>query len=140
MLEDLNVLEAERQRLYQEFPPRGDFRLGSISVTFGKCGKRQCVCAQKDHPGHGPHYRWTATRNGKTMAQHLRLGPELEQARRQVEAGHRFQEWYQKVIETNEQICRMKPVFAIEDEKELDTLKKKLQRKFFSRRKRKSTG
>jgi hypothetical protein len=25
-----------------------------------RCGKPNCVCAQPDHPGHGPRYLWTA--------------------------------------------------------------------------------
>jgi len=140
MTEDLKTFEMRRERLCQRLASCGDFRLGNISVTFSKCGKKKCICHQKDHPGHGPRYLWSTTRKGKSLAQHLRLGPELDQVRRQVEAGRRFQDWCREVIETNEQICRLRPVPEIEDEKKLDSLKKKLRRKFFRKRKRKSTG
>ena len=133
MPEDLKGLEAQRDRLYQKLSSLGDFRLGTISATFGKCGKKKCACAQKDHPGHGPHYRWTATRHGKTVAQHLRLGPDLDQAQKQVEQGRCFLDWYEEFIETNETICRLRPVPEIADDKELETLKKKLRRRFSPR-------
>lgn len=139
-MDDLKSFEMRRGALYQKLASLGDFRPGNISVTFGKCGKKKCVCHQKGHPGHGPRYLWSTTRKGKSLAQHLRLGPELDQVRRQVEAGRHFHGWCQEVIETNEQICRLRPVPEIEDEKELDTLKKKLRRKFFRKHKRKSIG
>jgi len=37
----------------------GDFRRGSVSKNYRKCGKPNCVCAQPDHPGHGPRFLWT---------------------------------------------------------------------------------
>lgn len=138
--EDLNTFEMRREGLYRRLTSCGDFRLGNISVTFSKCGKKKCICHEKGHLGHGPRYLWSTTRKGKSLAQHLRLGPELDQVRRQVDAGHRFQRWCREVIETNEQICRLRPVAEIEDEQELDALKKKLRRKFFRKRARRSTG
>jgi hypothetical protein len=42
------------------------------------------------------------------------------------------------VIEVNDKICRLRPVPKIEDEQELNSLKKKLRRKFFKRPGRKS--
>lgn len=130
MSEDLKTLEFERDELYRELRSLGDFRLGSLSVTYSKCGKKPCVCTQKGHLGHGPHYRWTATDKGKTIAQHLQLGPELDQVQKQVENGSHFIAWYQKALELNTRICRLRPVPQIEDESELETLKKKLRAKF----------
>lgn len=138
MSENLKILEDERKMLYQELRSFGDFRPGTISVTYGKCGKKNCACAKKGHPGHGPRYLWSTTRKGKSIAEHLRLGPELDQVQKQVERGRNFQEWCQKVIETNEKICRLRPVVEIEDEGELAALKKKLQRKFLKKSKRRS--
>src|SRR3989339_1966181 len=86
MSDDLIKLEIQREQLYQRMQSIGDFRRGSISVTFCKCGKKNCACAAKDHPGHGPHYRWTTTRKGKSFAQHLPLGPELDKARKEIGA------------------------------------------------------
>lgn len=140
MTDDLKFFEVKKDELYQRLASFGDFRPGNISVTFGKCGKKKCICHQKGHPGHGPRYLWSTTRKGKSLAQHLRLGPELDQVRQQVEEGRHFQEWYQEVIATNEQICRLRPVPEVEDRQELETLKKKLRRRFSRRQKKRSTA
>lgn len=130
MSEDLKALEFQRDELYRRLTSLGDFRLGTISATFNKCGKKRCVCAAKNHPGHGPNYRWTATLGGKTVAQHLRLGPEVDLVQHQMENGHRFLDWYQEAVELNAKICRLRPVPQIEDERELEAFKKKLRMKF----------
>ena len=54
-------LEQQRDRLYAELAATGDFRRGSISENYRRCGKPNCACAQPDHPGHGPRYLWTRT-------------------------------------------------------------------------------
>jgi hypothetical protein len=110
--------------------------MGNISKTHTHCGKKNCVCADKNHSGH-IRYLWSTTRKGKSFAQHLRMGPELDQALKQVERGRQFQKLCQEMIEVNEQICRLRPVPEIEDEKELESLKKKLQRKFLKKRRKK---
>ncbi len=133
MSEELKTLEAQLDRLYQHISSFGDFRRGIISVTFSKCGKKNCACARKGHPGHGPRYLWNTTRKGKSLAQHLRLGPELEQVQHQVETGRRFQRWCQEVTELNEKICRLRPVPEVEDPGELEALKKKLRKRFPAR-------
>lgn len=51
MTEDLQNLEDRRDRLYQKLPSFGDFRLGIIAETYTRCGKKNCACAHKDHPG-----------------------------------------------------------------------------------------
>lgn len=130
MEQNLESLERRRRELYQQLDSLGDFRPGSISASFRKCGKKRCACAHKDHPGHGPQYLCTTKRNGKSVAQYLRLGPELEKAEREVRACEQFETWRRQVIEVNEKICRLKPVPRIEDEKELEALKKKLRAKF----------
>lgn len=135
----LAKIEDQRRQLYQQMSSFGDLRAGTISVHFSKCGKKNCACYQKGHPGHGPRYLWSATRQGKTVAQHLRLGTELDEARKQVDEGRRFQSCCQEIIELNEKICRLRPVPEIEDEKELTVLKKKLQRSFLRKRKKKSS-
>ena len=68
----LYELEAKRKDLYRQIEALGDFRPGSISVIFRKCGKKNCVCAQRNHPGHGPQYLWTTTRKGKSQGQNFR--------------------------------------------------------------------
>ena len=58
-------------RLYAELGGVGDFRRGTLSAVFRKCGKPNCRCAQPGDPGHGPQYnltRWAAAANGSANA------------------------------------------------------------------------
>jgi len=41
----LPELEAERDRLYAQLSTVGDFRRGSVSENYRKCGKPNCACA-----------------------------------------------------------------------------------------------
>jgi len=45
MGETLESLEQKREQLYRQLTETGDFRRGTISVVYRKCGKRNCVCA-----------------------------------------------------------------------------------------------
>jgi len=140
MEKEIQELEARRDSIYHQIEALGDFRPGTISVNYRRCGKKNCACHQKDHPGHGPQYLWNTTRKGKSLAQNLRLGPELDKVRKEVLTYKHFDRLCQEAIEVNEKICRLRPVPVIEDQQELDTLKKKLRRKFVRKRERKSIG
>jgi len=137
MSETLEVLEQKRIGLCQQIQALGDFRPGIISANFRKCGKRNCACAHPDHPGHGPQYLWNTTSGGASRAQNLRLGPELEKARKEVENHKAFLHLCKELVEVNTKICRLRPVQEIRDEKELEALKKKLQKQFSGRWRRK---
>ena len=52
----LPELEAERDRLFAQLSVVGDFRRGSVSENWRRCGKPNCACADPGHPGHGPRY------------------------------------------------------------------------------------
>lgn len=134
----IEQFEQHRRDLHQQMVAVGDFRPGMISVNYRKCGKKNCACYQKDHPGHGPQYLWNTTQNGKSRAQNLRLGPELEKARREIENYKKFHRLCQETIEVNEKICLLRPAPDIRDENELTALKKKLRRRFCKRRRLKS--
>ena len=137
MADTLEELEQRRSNLYQQMQALGDFRPGTISVNFRKCGKKRCACAQPGHPGHGPQYLWNTTRSGRSQAQNLRLGPELEKARQEVENHQVFLRLGRELVEVNEKICRLRPALPIKDEKQLEALKKKLQKQFSPRPRRK---
>lgn len=130
MPESLAVLEERRQKLYQQLAAIGDFRPGMISVNYRKCGRKNCRCAQPGQAGHGPQYLWNTTQQGKSRAQNLRLGPELEKVEQEVANYRRFVEVCGALVQLNEQICRLRPVPEIKDERELSQLKKTLQRKY----------
>lgn len=130
MEKTLEALESKRLDLYRQLAELGDFRPGTISVNYRKCGKKNCVCAQPSHPGHGPQYLWNTTVKGKSVAKNLRLGPELEKARQQAENYRSFLQLTREMIEVNSKICELRPTIEIEDEEDLDRLKKKLQKQF----------
>ena len=112
MLEDhdeLAELERRRKELYRELAQVGDFRRGSLNEVRRKCGKPNCACAAPGHPGHGPQWNLTRTVAGRTRAVHLRPGPELERARREVAEYGRFRDLVGQVTEVNEAICQARP-------------------------------
>ena len=137
MNSSLESLESRRNELFQKLGTLGDFRRGTISVNYCKCGKGNCACAQKDHRGHGPQYLWNASVAGKTKARDLPLGPELEKVEKEVEQYREFDRLCQELVEVNDQICQLRPVPVMEDENELEQLKKKLQRHFARKRRKK---
>lgn len=133
----LHDLELRRKNLFRQMASLGDFRRGTISVNFRKCGKKNCACAREDHPGHGPQYLWNVSSDGRTQARNLPLGPELEKVEREVDQYREFVRLSQELIEVNDRICQLRPVRSIANEDELEDLKKKLQKHFAEKRKKK---
>ncbi len=119
----LASLEAKRTQLYQELSALGDFRRGTISVNFRRCGKRNCACAQPGHPGHGPQYLWNATIGGKSRARNLRLGPEVEKVAREVETYRTFVHLCADLVAVNEQLCDRRPLPAVAEAPALEALR-----------------
>jgi hypothetical protein len=137
MEETLESLEEERNELYQKLEGIGDFRRGTISVNYRKCGKKNCVCTKPGHPGHGPQYLWNTTIKGKSYAKNLKLGPELQKYMDETANYRNFLRLCGDLVKLNERICQLRPVVEVEDSKELGELKKKLLgffRKRFRRR------
>jgi len=137
MEETLAKLESKREQLYRQLMEIGDFRRGTISVTYRKCGKKDCACAKEGHPGHGPVYLWTATIGGKSVAKNLKLGVEMDKYREETSNYKKSLTIFDELIDINEQICNLRPVRVIEDDNELAVLKKKLQQKFMEKLKKK---
>jgi hypothetical protein len=137
MGETLASLESKRDQLYRQLMETGDFRRGTISVTYRKCGKKNCACAKEGHPGHGPLYLWNATIGGKSVAKNLKLGVEMDKYREETSNYKKTLSIFDALIEVNEQICNLRPVRVIEDENELAALKKKLQQMFIAKLKKK---
>lgn len=138
MAETLEELERKRKELYRRLSLVGDFRRGTISQRYRRCGKKNCVCVQPGHRGHGPHYQWsTTTKGNKSLAKNLQLGTELEKALSEQSNYRQFLELTGELIAVNERICRLRPLSQIDDEQELEELKKKLRRKFAVKRSRK---
>lgn len=130
-------LEIKRDALYKKLEVLGDFRPGSVSSTYRKCGKKNCACAQPGHPGHGPQYQWSFKVQGKTASRVLHIGPELQKYLEETDRYREFKRLSKELIKINEQLCDLRPVPVVEDADELADLKKKLQNRFRKRSKRK---
>ena len=133
MGETLESLEQKREQLYRQLTETGDFRRGTISVVYRKCGKRNCVCAEEGHPGHGPLHLWNTTMKGRSYAKSVKLGLEMQKYLDEIANHDRFLKLCEEIVEVNERICDLRPVSQVKDEKELTELKKKLQRRFMKK-------
>jgi len=110
----LPELEAVRERLYAQLTEVGDFRRGSVSENYRRCGKPNCACAQPDHPGHGPRFLWTRTARGRgTVGRQLAAG-EVEKVRREVGRHAQFAAISEQIAEVNEKICETRPVACMD--------------------------
>lgn len=108
----LDDLEQQRARLYAELAGTGDFRRGSITENYRRCGKPSCACAQPDHPGHGPRHLWTrSVAGGETKGRQL-TAAELDKVRGEIATYQRFVEWSRQVVQVNEAICEARPFGA----------------------------
>src|SRR5437773_12174878 len=135
--QSLQDLELRRKDLFRQLENLGDFRRGTISVNYRKCGKSNCACARKGHPGHGPQYLWNVSIGGKTQARNPPLGPELEKVQQEAERYQSYVRLAQELIAVNDQIGQLRPARTIKDENELEQLQNKLRRNFVEKRKRK---
>lgn len=108
-------LEDQRARLYAQLGATGDFRRGSVTENYRRCGKPNCVCVQPDHPGHGPRYLWTrSVAGGKTKGRQL-VGTELAKVRRELATYKEFVAVSERIVQVSEAICEARPVSPLAD-------------------------
>lgn len=112
---DLPDLEQQRSLLRAGLEAVGDFRPGSLSAVMRRCGKPTCACAAPGHPGHGPQHILTKKVAGKTVALHLKPGPELAKVTSEVANYQRFKQIVGQIVEVSEAICEARPISAIAD-------------------------
>lgn len=102
-------LEEQRAGLLARLAGIGDFRRGSVSANYRRCGKPNCACAQPGHPGHGPRWLWTRTVPGQgTRGRQLAAG-EVEKVRGELAAYQQFAELTEQIVEVSEAICEARP-------------------------------
>ncbi len=105
-------LEEQRERLYARLAATGDFRRGSVTENYRRCGKANCACAQPGHPGHGPRFLWTRSVPGSgTRGRQLAPG-EVEKVRRELAGYQQFAALTEQIVEVNEAICEARPAAA----------------------------
>jgi hypothetical protein len=105
----LPELEAERDLLYMRLAATGDFRRGSVSENYRKCGKPNCACAAPDHPGHGPRFLWTRSEGRRKRIGRQLAAAEVEKVRREIARHAEFTAAVEQIVEVNERICEARP-------------------------------
>lgn len=108
-------LQARRAQLYADLAQTDDFRRGTLTATYRRCGKANCACADPAHPGHGPRHLLTRSEGGKTVARQLAPGPELDKVSREVATYQHFRALVGQVTEVNDAICAARPVSPLAD-------------------------
>ena len=125
-MKKLEKLEEKKVSIHGQLVSLGDFKRGTISVNYRKCGKKKCACTKPGHPGHGPQYLWNTTIKGKSYAKNLKLGPELKKTLEETDNYKVFLKLCEELVKTNEKICQLRDIPEITEESEADALKKKL--------------
>jgi hypothetical protein len=107
-------LEAERDRLYAQLAAVGDFRRGSVSENYRRCGKPNCACAAPGHPGHGPRFLWTRSAGRRKTTGRQLAAAEVEKVRRELARHGEFTATVGQIAEVNEKICEARPVAGLD--------------------------
>ena len=101
----LPELEGLRARLYAQMAAVGDFRRGSVTENYRKCGKPNCACAAPGHPGHGPRFLWTRTQGRRKRIGRQLAAAEVEKVRREIARHAEFAGLSELIVEVSERIC-----------------------------------
>ena len=131
MTHSLDELELRRREIAQHIALLGDLRAGSVTSTSGRCGKPGCRCHQPGQSGHGPNLRLTYKVGGKSVSESLPTPAAIHKAEREVTEFRKFQQLSREFVDTNAEICRLRPT---QDEPSTDQEKKR--RKQSARRSR----
>ena len=105
----LPELEDERDRLYAQLSRIGDFRRGSVSENYRRCGKPNCACADPGHPGHGPRFLWTRSAGRRRTVGRQLAAAEVEKVRAEIARHAEFTAAVERIAEVNEAICEARP-------------------------------
>jgi hypothetical protein len=107
----LGRLEGRRARLYEQLTAVGDFRRGSVSENWRRCGKAGCRrCAEPGSRGHGPRWLWTRSVPGRGTVGRQLKPDEVEKVRGELAAYEEFAALAGQIAEVNEAICEARPV------------------------------
>jgi hypothetical protein len=106
----LPELESRRAGLSARLAAVGDFRRGSITENYRRCGKPNCACAQPGHRGHGPRWLWTRTVAGRGTRGRQLAAAEVEKVRGELDRYREFAALTEQIVQVSEEICEGRPV------------------------------
>lgn len=109
MTRTLDDFEQLRREIVQQIAQLGDLRAGSVTSTSGRCGKPSCRCHQPGQPGHGPNLRLTYKVGGKSVSESLPTPAAIHKVEREVAEFRKFQQLSREFVDTNAEICRLRP-------------------------------
>ncbi|HXL96718.1 MAG TPA: DUF6788 family protein [Streptosporangiaceae bacterium] len=106
----LPELESKRAGLFARMAAVGDFRRGSISENYRRCGKPNCACAQPGQRGHGPRWLWTRTVAGRGTRGRQLAAAEVGKVRAELDRYQEFAALTEQIVAVSEAICEARPV------------------------------
>jgi hypothetical protein len=106
----LPELESQRAGLFARLAAVGDFRRGSVSENYRRCGKPNCACAQPGHAGHGPRWLWTRTVAGRGTRGRQLAAAEVGKVRAELDRYQEFAALTEQIVQVSEAICEARPV------------------------------
>ncbi|MCK4990077.1 MAG: hypothetical protein KAS29_06305 [Bacteroidales bacterium] len=104
MEEILDKLQIQKDKILQQISELDNFRQGSLSPRYRKCGKSYCHCAVEGSKGHGPLWMTTRSVKGKTISKAIPI-EKVDTTFKQIDTFHQFQNLVREYIETNIKIC-----------------------------------
>jgi hypothetical protein len=123
--------EQRRQDIARQIAQLSDLRAGSVTSTSGRCGKPGCRCHQPGQPSHGPNLRLTYKVAGKSVSESLPTPAAIHKAEREIAEFRKFQQLSREFVDTNAEICRLRPT-----DNEAPTEQEKKRRKRSARKSR----
>ena len=114
MSASLDTLENRRSALLDQIGQLGDFRPGSITTTSGRCGNPNCHCHLPGEPAHGPHFRLTFRRQGKTVTESFPTAAARRNTQRQIAQYRKWQQLSRVLVAVNTRICQLRPALVHE--------------------------
>ena len=102
---DTSALQKRRQELLARIAALGDLRPGSLVQNYRRCGRPNCSCADKQHPGHGPYWLLTRTVKGRTRSQSI-PATQVKATQAQIAECRRLRRLVAELIDVSDDLCR----------------------------------
>lgn len=106
-MERIKGLQVQIAELLDRAGEIDNFRRGCVTMRFRRCGKKNCICAQPDHGGHGPQYMYVYHEDGKTRSRSLAPGTDLQTTQMQVANYRIFTGIIKRIVDLNVKICEI---------------------------------
>ena len=100
-------LEERIQSIKREIAALGDLRPGALSLQYNVCGSPGCQCKAIPPLKHGPYYKISVNRHGKSSSHFVRED-DLKDVQQQLENYRRLQELVDEWITLSAQLSTLR--------------------------------